>query len=143
MCNSSSTYISSNGSNKKINISEQDWSKFNCKEFILDYFAVDWCYILKLENNDINTSSQNFFDCISKIRGKYSPLKKLGKYKHWINTALKKSISTKNKLFRNFIDRQDLTQKNEIHIKYKSYRNILSTLMKSSKQNYFTKSFSK
>ena len=42
----------------------------------------------------------------------------------------------KNKLFR-----EDLTQKTEVHIKYKSYRNVLSTLMKNSKRNYLTKFF--
>ena len=39
-------------------------------------------------------------------------------------------ISIKNKLFSDFINEKDLTQKTEFHIKYKSYRNMLSTLMK-------------
>ena len=55
--------------------------------------------------------------------------------------ALEKSISIKNKLFSDFINKKDLTQKTELHIKYKSYRNMLPTLMKKSKQNYFTKFF--
>ena len=55
--------------------------------------------------------------------------------------ALQKSISIKNKLFSDYINKKDLSQKTELHIKYKSYRNMLSTLMKKSKQNYFTKFF--
>ena len=34
-------HIFSNASNKKSNIFERDWSKFNCEEFILDNFEVD------------------------------------------------------------------------------------------------------
>ena len=84
---------------------------------------------------------------MSKILDKHVPLKRLSKYKlkfktkPWITTALQKSISIKNKLFRDFIDKKDLTQKTELHIKYKSYRNMLSILMKKSKQNYFTMLF--
>ena len=47
-------HIFSNAPNKKSNIFELDWSKFNCEESILDYFAIDWPNILKLQNNDTN-----------------------------------------------------------------------------------------
>ena len=43
--------------------------------------------------------------------------------------ALEKSISIKNKLFSDFINKKDLIQKTELHIKYRN-RNMLSTLMK-------------
>ena len=95
-------HIFSNAPNKKCNIFEQNWSKFNREEFILDYFEIDWPHILKLQNNDTNTSFQNFFDSMSKIIDKHAPLKKLSKYKlkfqtkPWITTALQKSISIKN-----------------------------------------------
>ena len=70
-------HIFSNAPNKKSNTFECDWSKLNHKEFILDYFAIDWPHILKLQNNDTNTSFQNFFDSMSKILDKHAPLKKL------------------------------------------------------------------
>ena len=60
-------HIFSNAPNIKSNIFERDWSKFNCEEFILDCFAIDWPHILKLENNDTNTSFQNFFDSMNRI----------------------------------------------------------------------------
>ena len=140
-------HIFSNAPNKKSNIFERDWSKFNREEFILDYFAIDWPHILKLQNNDTNTSFQNFFDSMNRILNKHAPSKRLSKYKlkfktkPWITMALQKSISIKNKLFSDYINKKDLSQKTELHIKYKSYRNMLSTLMKKSKQNYFTKFF--
>ena len=85
-------HIFSNDLNKKSNIFERDWSKFNRKEFILDYFAIDWSHFLKLQNNDTNISFQNFFDSMSRILDEHAPLKKLSKYKikfktkPWITT---------------------------------------------------------
>ena len=49
---------------------------------------------------------------MSRILDKHALLKKLSKYK----LALQKSISIKNKLFSDFINKKDLTQKTELHI---------------------------
>ena len=63
---------------------------------------------------------------MSRIIDKLAPLKKLSKYKlkfktkPWITTTLQKSISIKNKLFSDFINKKNLTQKTELQIKYKS-----------------------
>ena len=57
------------------------------------------------------------------------------------NFNLQKSISFKNSLFAKFIKSNDINQKNEMHIKYKQYRNLISTLLKRSKRLYFTKFF--
>ena len=103
-------HIFSNSPNKKSNIFERDWSECNCEEFILDYFAIDWPNMLKLQNNDTNTSFQNFFESMSRILDKHAPLEKLSKCKlkfktkPWITSALQKSISIKNKLFSDFIN---------------------------------------
>ena len=69
----------------------------------------------------------------------YAPLKRFKKYKlkfkskTWITLGLQKSISAKNKLLKNFINKKDPVLKEEFHTKYKIYRNLLSTLMKKSK----------
>ena len=84
---------------------------------------------------------------MSKIIDKHAPLKKLSKYKlkfktkPWITTALQKSVPIMKQLFREFINKKEIAQKTELHIKYKSYRNLLSTLMRNSKRNYLTKFF--
>ena len=104
-----------NAPNKISNIVGRNWSKFNREEFILDYFAIDWPHILKLQNNDTNTFFQIFFDSMSRILDVHAPLKQLSKYKlkfktkPWIAIALQKSISIKNKLFSEFINKKDLT----------------------------------
>ena len=48
--------ISSNVSNRKTNIFEHNSSKLNHKEFIQDYFSVDWPHTLKLQNNNIDST---------------------------------------------------------------------------------------
>ena len=77
----------------------------------------------------------------------YAPLKRVNKYKMkfkfkpWITLGLQKSVSVKNKLFKNFINKKDPILKEEFHTNYKKYRNLLSTLMKKSEQVYYDKYF--
>ena len=77
----------------------------------------------------------------------YATLKKINKYKlkfkskPWITLGLQKSISMKNKLLTNFINKKDPTLKEEFHTIYKKYRNLLSTLMKKSNQASYDKYF--
>ena len=65
----------------------------------------------------------------------HAPLRKVTKKKlrfrskPWITLGLQKSISIKNCLFVKFIKSNDINQKNEMHIKYKQYRNLISTLL--------------
>ena len=63
------------------------------------------------------------------------------KSKPWITLGLQKSVSVKNKLLTNFINKKDPILKEEFHTNYKKYRNLLSTLMKKSKQAYYDKYF--
>ena len=73
--------------------------------------------------------------------------KKINKYKlkfmskSWANLGLQKSISLKNKLLTNFINKKRAILKEEFHPNYKKYRKLLSTLMKKSKQGYYDKYF--
>ena len=73
----------------------------------------------------------------------YAPLKKIfkQKLKLWITLGLQKSISIKKHLLTKYIKLKYVTLKNEAQIKYKQYRNLLSTLMKESKKYYFTNYF--
>ena len=63
------------------------------------------------------------------------------KSKPWITLGLQKSISVKHKVLTNFINKKDPILKEECHINYKKYRNLLSTLMKKSKQAYYDRYF--
>ena len=77
----------------------------------------------------------------------YALFKRVNKYKMkfkskpWITLGLQKSISVRNKLLKNFITKKGPILKEEFHTNYKKYRNLLSTLMKKSKQVYYDKYF--
>ena len=70
----------------------------------------------------------------------YVPLDKCKlkfKSKPWITLSLQKSISVKNKLLTNSINKKDPILKEEYHTNYKKHRNLLFTL----KQAYYDKYF--
>ena len=91
-------------------------------------------------------AAKNFLDTINSVLNKYAPLKRVNKYKlrsknkPWITSGIQKSIYIKNKLLEKFINKKDPQSKAIFGEQYKTYRNLLSTLMKQSKQNYYTKS---
>ena len=76
-----------------------------------------------------------------------APFKRFNKYKlrfktrPWITSALQKSIPPKNSLFNKIINSKDLQAKEHHHIKYKTNRNMLSTLMKKTKMSYYNHYF--
>ena len=131
----------------KPKIYEKDWSKFDRENFILDYFSVEWEDLLKIDELNADNSTKICLDKINMLIDTYAPLKRINKYKlkfkskPWITLGLQKSISVKNKLLTNFINKKDPILKEECHTNYKKYRNLLSTLMKKSKQAYYDKYF--
>ena len=138
--------VFSNPPSNKSNIYERDWSNFGQENFILDYFSVDWNSLIN-DDKDVNLSFNDFFKRINAILDNHAPFRKVTKKKlrfrskPWIVLGLQKSISIKNSLFAKFIKSNDINQRNEMHIKYKQYRNLISTLLKRSKCLYFTKFF--
>ena len=53
----------------------------------------------------------------------------------------KNLFQLKNSVFKKYINKKDPHIKEELHEKYKNYGNVIATLMKKSKQNYFTNYF--
>ena len=139
--------IFSNPPSNKSNIYERDWSNFDQENFILDYFSIDWNETLKIEEQNIDYSTEIFLNKINELLDNFAPFKKIRKYKlkfklkPWITPGLQKSISVKNKFLSDFIKKKDPTIKAELHLKYKNHRNLISTLLKRSKQNYYKKYF--
>ena len=136
-----------NISGNKYKIYEGDWSKFDQENFILDYFSVDWEDMLKSDELNVDNSTKMYLDKINMLLDTYAPLKRINKYKMKfkskpsITLGLQKSISVKNKLLKNFINKKDAVLKEKFHTNYKKYRNLLSTLMEKSKQAYYDKYF--
>ena len=101
----------------------------------------------EIDGLNADDSTKMYSDKINFVIDTYAPLKRINKYelkfksKPWITLGLQKSISVKNKLLTNFIDKKDPVLKEEFHTKCKIYRNLLSTLLKKSKQAYYDKYF--
>ena len=93
--------------------------------------------LLKINELNPDNSTKIYLDKINMLLGTYAPLKKINKYKlkfkskTWITSGLQKSIFVKNELLKEF------------HTNYKKYRNLLSTLIKKSKQAYYDRYFEK
>ena len=139
--------ILSNPSSQKSNHYERDWSKFQQENFILDYFDKDWTDLLQIDQQNVNLSMESFLNNINSILDVHAPLKKVNKCKlkfktkPWITPALQKSILNKNNLLKKFITAKDPQVKERYHKKYKDYRNMLSTILKQSKTNYYNPYF--
>ena len=129
--------IFSNPPSNKSNIYERDWSNFDQDNFILDYFSINWNETMKIEEQNINYSTEIFLNKINELLDNFAPFKKISKCKLkfksklWITPGLQKSINQK----------KDPTIKAELHLKYKNHRNLISTFLKRSKQNYYKKYF--
>ena len=65
----------------KFNIYERDWNKFDGKNFILDYFSIDWEDLLKIDELNVDNSTQMYLEKINILLDTYEPLKKIDKNK--------------------------------------------------------------
>ena len=132
--------ILSNPSDNISNIFERNWSKFNKENFILDYFDKNWSDILQLDQQNVDLSIESFLNNMNSILDSNAPFKRVSKYKlrfktkPWITPALQKSISVKNSLLGEFIKSKNSQTKEHHYIKDKTYRNMLSILMKKEKK---------
>ena len=61
--------------------------------------------------------------------------------KPWITQGLQNSIKKKNNIYSKFVKCKNKIMKEFHHNNYKNYRNLLSTLLKRAKEEYFTNFF--
>ena len=117
-----------------------DWKTFNNARFSTDYKPKDGSNIMQIDKGNPNLSFHNYIEEVEKMISNHAPLRKTRKRelkfqsKPWITSGLQKSIVIKNKLFGRFIKRTNSIIKEKLHNDYKSYRNMISTLLKQSKK---------
>ena len=91
-------------------------------------------------NTDANVACnqivQAYEDGINKFSKTYIPSRRKTPIKPWITAGLLCSINMKNKLYKKFLRSMSTANEN----KYKTYRNILTNLMKDAKKAYIQKS---
>ena len=63
--------------------------------------------------------------------------------KVWITKGLQVPIKKKTSIFGRYTRHQNTILKKDLHLQYKNYRKLLSTLLQDSKQTYFSSNFKK
>ena len=117
-----------NPPSSKSNVFEKNRSKFDQEKFILDYFDIDWCNLLNLNEKNVDSAAINFLNAMNSLLNKFAPFKKISNYnlkfktKPWITSGIRKLISIKNKLLKKFINKNDprIMKIIQIHEKYKT-----------------------
>ena len=114
----------------------RDYSSFTANKFMNDLNAINWEEVSG--NCDVNKSFSHFYKTINHVVNKHhcAPLRDASVRKlkmltkPWLTAVLKKSIKVKNELF---------FESN--WLKYKIYRNKLTTLIRLSKQRHYQRFF--
>ena len=131
----------------KSNVFICNWKSFNNATFSADYKSTDWPNVKLIDKENPNLPFHNYIEEVEKMISNHTPLRKSRKgelkfkSKPWITSGLQKFIAIKNKLFGKFIKSTNSIIKEKLHNDYKSYRNMISTLLKQSKKNYYDKYF--
>ena len=116
------------------------------KNFNTDYFLCDLQIALNethIHTDNANDSMNSFISTFQMTLDKHAPLTEMSRTekklsnKPWITKGIYKSIKTKNKLFKMWIN----TKKNSVKSQYKTYCNKLNHLKRSLKHDYFQKQF--
>ena len=124
-------------------IRKRNFNHSNIQRFREDLNAIDWSSVTSCDNSD--QAFNLFVDDFNNKLDKNIPLKtvkvafksKSNQTAPWISQLLFKSINTKNKLYRQYIAKPTSTRK----LKYTKYKNILISLLRNSKKQYYIRQF--
>ena len=99
--------------------------------------------MLKFNKTNVNYSFEVFLSKINAVLDKHAPYKTLSKKqqktlkKPWITKGIRKSIQIKYNIHKKFCKAKNEQRKNELHTKWKQYRNLIIKLIRKSKDSYF------
>ena len=123
-------------------VTKRCYKHFNSDLFKQDIENIDWSSHIK-DDDDVNNSIAFFLKTFEKILDVHAPYKLLTrnelklKTKPWITKGILKSISIKNNLYKRYIKSKNSENKDLLFTKFKSYRNNISNLLRSSKKSYY------
>ena len=85
----------------------RDLQNLDGENFFLDLLSIDWDD--NIDENNVNTSFENFLSEINKLLDRYMPLKKISNrefkrtYKPWITDGILNSINRKDELYNKYV----------------------------------------
>ena len=126
---------------------KRNYKNFSKEHFLLDILEVNWDAHLFSQHNDVNDAIQKFCDIINTLLDRHAPLKRVprknqaNKLKPWITMGLITSINKKHFLYKKLIITKDHILREILLNSFKNYRNLLTSLVRKSKTNYFKQYF--
>ena len=132
-------------SNKPEKVHKRCYKKFDKDNFVEDISSVDWNKHIDEEN--VNDSIAIFLKLFDSVLDKHAPFKLMTnkemklRDKPWITSGILKSIKIKDSTHKKYIKAKNAETKYNLFLKFKSYRNSVSNLLKLSKKNYYTEYF--
>ena len=128
----------------KVKMTKRDMRKFNKDDFVMDFLALDWPKLFDGKHN--SEKLHTFISEVNTVIDNHAPMKSSWKKvcqpkNPWITNGLLRSISTKNLLYKKFLKAKNPELKSQKHAKFKKHRNLLSKLIRISKNNYYKNYF--
>ena len=123
----------------------RSFKNFNEENFSNDINQINWTFAT--ENNDINLGFETLLRLIDKMLDKHAPVKKCIRkeqklaLKPWVTNGIKKSISVRDKLYKEMIKAKNDQIKKRKHEIYKTYRNKIVDLLRVSRKCHYQKYF--
>ena len=125
----------------------KDWKNFDQVNFVLDFLDINWENKLYHLTN-IYQAFEVFNSLIQDLIERHVPTVQITRRqiktqsKPWITQGIIKSISKRNFFFRKFSKANNPITKSEYYRQYKLYRNVIVSLTRRSKNNYYSHFFS-
>ena len=123
----------------------RSYKKIHNEEFQEEITRIDWSPLFK--NKSVSIQVRLFLDKINDILDVMAPIRKLTnreqklKVNPWITSGLLKSMRDRDKLYKQFTKEPDQVKKNDIFTIFKKKRNLIITLLRRSKSNYYASFF--
>ena len=134
---------------KTVHKFKRDTKNFDRENFFLDLLSIDWNEIIEIDKRDPNHSFMQYITTINKLIDQYMPLTEMSQkeiqnqYKPWINNEIRKMITEREKLYKNYIKMKDPIAKSELHVSYKEQRNKIRDVIRQSRKRFLDDYFSK
>ena len=124
----------------------RNWRIFNKREFAEELTNTNWDDVSDV-NADTNTSFSNFYNRVTTLLDEMAPLKTPTKrevrlqQKPWITSGILKSMAKRDIFHKDFATEKNPEKKERLGMIYRSYRNLIVTLLRTSKKKYHTDYF--
>ena len=117
----------------------RNWRVFNKREFAEELSNTNWDDVSDV-NNDTNTSFSNFYRKVTNLLDEMAPLRTPTKreirlqQKPWITSGILKSMAKRDIFHKDFTKEKNPLKKERLGSIYRSYRNLIVTLLRTAKK---------